>query len=315
MLNCIIIGCGKIAGGYDNPSDLRVRTHAKAMSLHPNCKLLGIYDSVYNSALQFAKTWNAENIFKNLDELTNQPKIDLVSICTPTQTHEEIFESLINSSVPTIWIEKPAAISLSSALKMKKISEDKKIKVWVNYFRRYCLGLKRVKKVLDSGDIGDFEVVNAFYTKGLRNNGSHLIDLISWYFGDIVDVKSVQKIISGQYPSASFILATKKCAYLNVISLDYEKFELFELDIVGSKGRIQVLEGGRKIRVYQVAQSDNYIGYNNLVLKEEFEGGLENFMQVGLEMGLNGEKMPDLDNEINVQQVISKIEKLSGVKF
>lgn len=315
MINCVIIGCGKIAGGYDSLSDSRVRTHAKAISINPKCKLFGVYDLEFSSALIFAKQWNSEKVFKNINELKDLPKVNLVSICTPTNTHEEIFQQLAIESIPIVWLEKPAALSLTSALKMKKTAEEKSIKVWVNYFRRYSRGLKRIKKILDAGEIGTIELTNAYYTKGLRNNGSHMLDLANWFFGDLGEIQSVGKIIRGQYPSASFVLTTKKCPFFNAFSLDYEKFEMFELDIIGSKGRVQILDGGRQIKVYHIAKSNNYIGYDNLALKEEFDGELDNFMQVGLEMGLNGEVMPNLDNEIVVQQAIEAIEKKSGVLF
>ena len=58
MNRCAIIGCGLIAGGYDDINSSNSRTHAKAFHDHPSCELVGVCDIDGNKAKNFADNWN-----------------------------------------------------------------------------------------------------------------------------------------------------------------------------------------------------------------------------------------------------------------
>lgn len=315
MLNCAIIGCGKIAGGYDNLSDEKIRTHAKALSLNADCNLLAVQDLNLNAAKEFASKWNIKSVFNNLEELLLKERLDFISICTPTDTHEQIFTKVVKSDIKNVWLEKPAALSISSAISMNNSAKEKNINVWVNYFRRYDAGFLKVKKTLETGGIGKIQTVRAVYTKGLRNNGSHLIDLLLWFFGSVEQVDAIEILKSEQYLSASMIMKTERCSRIDVVAIDYNFFELFEIDIIGTNGRIEITEGGQSIKFYNIKTSEKYSDYKNISLYEEHKGTLDFFMQSGLARGLKGESMPNLEDEIRILKVIEKIEKDSGAKF
>jgi predicted dehydrogenase len=304
MIKCAIVGCGQIAGGYDTPYSDKVRTHAKAFLKHPSTKLLGVCDIDEKKAKKFAKVWNAPFSTNNISELLKVCKPDLLSICSPTDTHLPIFKIACRYGVPIIWLEKPATTSLKDVEKMVALAQENKIQVWVNYFRRYDVGFKKIKKLID--DLGPIQHAQAFYTKGLLHNGSHLIDLIHWFFGKINDVKLDGINNDNGYISINGILKTDK-ANIHLKALDYKKFELFEMDIIGNNGRIKVLDGGQKILFENIIKSKYYSGYRNLNLKELHDSSYGGAMLAGLKQGLDGDKMPGLDNEIQIQSALQKI--------
>ena len=91
---CGILGCGNIAGSYDSPKSNKVRTHAKAFLKNKNCSLISVCDNSLIKAKDFANTWGASFYYDNIDEFLKD-NLDIISICTPTETHRVIFEKVV----------------------------------------------------------------------------------------------------------------------------------------------------------------------------------------------------------------------------
>ncbi|MDH5523673.1 MAG: Gfo/Idh/MocA family oxidoreductase [Desulfobulbaceae bacterium] len=304
MINCAIIGCGNIAGGYDNPDDDKIRTHAKAFQRHSRCHLVGVCDSDLDKANYFAKLWDASFATVDPVELLDRCKPDLLSICTPTNTHEEFFQLACRKHIAHVWLEKPAAGSLGAVERMLELANATENQVWVNYFRRYDPGFIAIKARLP--ELGKIQHVRALYTKGLRHNGSHLIDLLLWYFGEITKIKVNEILDDTEFPSVSARLQTET-ADVDLVALDYKAYEMFELDILGESGRVRVIDGGQKIISERVVESKYYNGYRNLAVYEVHTGTYTTFMKNGLSRGLKGKLMPGLLEEIAIQKVLDSI--------
>ena len=109
-----IIGCGKIAGRYDSPSNgPYIGTHARAYFEHDEFKITAICDHEKNNLNAFSKTWNVPNLYLDVDELIKNECPDVVSICSPTTYHFDHFIKVINSNNPPkiIFLEKPVCES------------------------------------------------------------------------------------------------------------------------------------------------------------------------------------------------------------
>lgn len=305
MLQCVIIGCGNIAGGYDNPVDDKIRTHAKAFTLDSNCELVGVCDSNIEIVQRFAKTWKTPFVTTDPAELLKECEPDIVSICSPTDTHEDIFNLACAENVPNIWLEKPAAQSLAAVYRMKALADSSSTKVWVNYFRRYDHGFRLVKSKLP--ELGKVRHVQALYTKGIRHNGSHILDLIIWLFGNINNFSVTNVLDDPQFVSVSGKLS---CGELDIdlVALDYNAYEMFELDVLADKGRIRIVEGGQKIIFENVIKDKYYKGYRNLDVENIHTGTYDKFMAEGLSLALGGAAMPGLDDEIAIQEVLDTIQ-------
>jgi len=304
MIRCAIVGCGQIAGGYDTPFSDKVRTHAKAFLKYPSTKLIGVCDRDEKKAKKFAKVWDTPFSTNDITELLKVCKPDLLSICSPTDTHLPIFEIACRYGVSIIWLEKPASNTLKDVEKMIALAQENKTQVWVNYFRRYDVGFKKIKQKIE--DLGSIQHVQAFYTKGLLHNGSHLIDLIHWFFGKINDIKFDSVMHDNDHTSINGIVKTDK-VNIHLKALDYKQFELFEMDIIGNNGRIKVLDGGQKIVFENIIKSKYYPGYRNLNPKELHDSSYGEAMLAGLKQGLDGDKMPGLDNEIQIHRALQNI--------
>jgi len=87
-LRAALIGCGKMGSEYS--SDIQqsgVYSHAHAYSEHPNIELVAVCDADMRRAKACANRWGVPARFDDYREMLAVAKPDIVSICTPDETH------------------------------------------------------------------------------------------------------------------------------------------------------------------------------------------------------------------------------------
>jgi predicted dehydrogenase len=308
---CVIIGCGKIAGGSDSVNSPFIRTHAKAYKEYSKCHLSAVCDINLKRAKRFAEKWNAPVYGTNTSEILKEVNPDIVSICTPTNCHENDFVMALQSGAKYIWLEKPAAPDVESFLRMKSKAKRFDAQVWINYYRRYDTGFHIVINALPR--LKGVQIVRACYTKGLHHNGCHMIDLLLWLFGPVKNFEITSVLRDPHYPTISARLQHRN-AVVDLIGLDYKNYSLFDLDILGNKGRIKIIDGGRKIQFENVINDKFYKGYKCLTLQKEHDGTYVQFMKYGLARGLSGQPMPGFKEELKIQTLTQRMISASGLK-
>ena len=85
-----------------------------------------------------------------------------------------------------ILCEKPLSYNLNEAKEMVQICEKRGVSLYVNYMRRADPNVIEIKRRIDCGEILGPIKINAWYSKGILNNGSHLINLASYWIGDYI---------------------------------------------------------------------------------------------------------------------------------
>ena len=113
-----------------------------------------------------------------------------------------------------------------------------------------------------AGEIGDIVAVNGAYTKGILHNGSHWFDLVRWLVGEITAVEAWESLASPAADPTCHVrvsFATGVQGFL--IGIDANKFSLFELDLIGTLGRIRIRDSGNQVEYSRVQQSEYYAGY------------------------------------------------------
>lgn len=306
MFNCAIVGCGRIGVSFDSPNDRNIRTHLKSYLDNKECKLVAVCDPDLKKLKQVTSNWKKIKSYTCLEKLLEENPIDVLSICSPTDKHFENFDLACKAGVKKIWLEKPSAENSNLTKKMIQIKNKFGVKVFVNYLRRYDPSFIELKNELVK--IGNLVSVSGFYTKGLRNNASHLIDLLIWLIGPIESQNLTSNFQGRKFPSASFNLRFKNID-ANIKSLNYKNFEMFELDIIGSSGRIIINDSGRRIDFYKISESEDYHRYKILKPYKSLKFNSHGFMKNGLELFLNSQTLPSLEDDFNVQKVVDSLSK------
>ncbi|MEA9598566.1 Gfo/Idh/MocA family oxidoreductase [Polynucleobacter sp. AP-Sanab-80-C2] len=195
MLNVMLIGLGKIGmlNDYDHSNSAPIETLANAFSQCPSCNLVSAVDPDQEKRGLFQEKYNTKS-FSTISEAANFKNPDIAIIATPTNSHAELFESLLENCKPQLVLcEKPLSFTRKDGLKIKQLSQKLNVPVVVNYMRRTDSSILKVKNLIESGEIrGSFKGVG-WYSKGIFNNGSHLIDIFQFIFGEIKECKAISK--------------------------------------------------------------------------------------------------------------------------
>ena len=245
----LIIGLGRIGQELDYSLDNRLfqQTHASAYHSHPAFQLVGGVDNEHAKRLQFEQKYNTP-AFDSVDTAMSQLKPSVVSVATPTGSHLHIFQSLIPHKPQAVLLEKPIASSAAEARQLLTLAADNQIAVMVNYVRRYEPGTQQLKTLLDNGLIGVLNKGVVYYSNGIKNNGTHFIDLLMYLLGP---ARYISKTIDGREITVSDakdsepdLLIKFSDVPVHFIALPHECFAENSLRLSGSKGVVNYDQNG-----------------------------------------------------------------------
>jgi len=115
--------------------------------------------------------------------LIENDDIDILTIATPTVTHCTILDKFKNNqNIRIFFLEKPLCNEVNE---YKKIPKEIQAKIVVNYLRRFDKNIQKLQKKIESEIVYNPQKIIINYCKGLKNNGSHLIDLLHFLFSTI----------------------------------------------------------------------------------------------------------------------------------
>lgn len=264
MYRTVIIGAGNIAAGFDFPESEKVLTHAHAVTRHPDLELAGFFDRDRKKAEKAAGIWKGK-AFLSLGEALSD--VDIVICCVPDECHVPVLKEIAKYKPKLVICEKPLAVSVDDAEQIYRRYRQN-IPLAVNYSRRFLNEIRLLKEEMRS--YGNFLKGVGYYGKGLLHNGSHMVDLLRFFLGEV---------------SAWNILAPGFCDYQQsdlskdllleiaqgefyMMAVDCRAVTVFELEFLFEKARVRILDSGEKIEVYHVMNSDIYAGYKNYKLTE-----------------------------------------------
>ncbi|WP_309136048.1 Gfo/Idh/MocA family protein [Brevibacterium oceani] len=189
-----IIGCGAIAAN-----------HASAYRDLPGVEIIGCFDIDDQRARAFAAEHDIPRAVTTLPALFDLD-LDIVSVCTPHPTHEEVVVTAADHGVHVLC-EKPIAIDVASAERMVRSCRDAGVTLGCVFQRRLWPAAQRIRTAIEDGTLGDpilarIEVLlhrdSSYYTatpwRGkwasdgggvLMTQAIHYVDLLQWYLGDV----------------------------------------------------------------------------------------------------------------------------------
>ena len=245
VYNAAIIGCGRIGSLFDkDPKRKHVSSHAGAYTKHPKTKIISVCDADNDKAQQCAKDWNVGTVYNEYEKMLGSEDIDILSICTWNDTHEKIVEAALDNGVKAIFCEKPISYSIASAQRMAQSCRQKNAPLAINHFRRWDPFHIRLKSIIEKGTIGEIQNVSFYYTRGIANSGVHLVDLLCFLFGDAKSVCTYNAVLDfGDDPTLGATVEMQSGVLCQLIACNGNAFRIFEMDILGTEGRIKIHNG------------------------------------------------------------------------
>jgi len=265
-LRAAVVGCGYIGSRFNEtagPSDRY--SHCAAFSSVEGVVLAAVVDSDPTRAAAAGAFWGVPH-FTDIDSMVAVAAPQIVGIATPAHGRLPIVRQLLaQPELLGLLCEKPLGESLDLAEALASaVAERRDVQVAVNLVRRYDDGHLRTKAMLDAGALGRVQAVNGFYTKGLRNSGIHMLDLMRWLFGEPVSVAAEPTSFgadSDADPTPDLELRFPNGPRAVIRGCDAAAVSLFELDIVGTEGRIRIDRNGQRISFASVVPHSNYPDY------------------------------------------------------
>lgn len=260
-----IVGAGNIASDYDHPLDKHVLTHAHAITKLENAKLLGFFDINYIKAKLAAKKWDCK-AYKNINDLfIDLP--DVIIICVPNSHHYQILDLIISSEfLPKLVIcEKPLTNDLLLTIEIQKKYAEKKLPLWINYQRRLDKNFQILAEKYKTGQLGSFLTGSLIYTKGLKHNGSHGLDLILFILGkpkkSIVVDKKYDFFDNDPTLSANLVFDD---GTFHLQAANEKFYSIFEIDLLFQNIRYKFFYSASKVSIEEPLTDPNFENYKEL---------------------------------------------------
>jgi len=215
------------------------------------------------------------NYYPSLEAMLAAEELDVLNVCTPNYLHCEHTLLGLQHGINVVC-EKPMALSVEQCEQMIFASEENNKKLFVVKQNRHNPPVAEVKKLLQSGMLGDVYVVNIncfwnrnenYYAQSdwrgskekdggcLFTQFSHFIDILYYLFGDVVVQSGLIKNFSHPYidteDSGIFLLETKKGGLINFnfSTTSYERNMEGAISILAENGTVKI--GGQYLNTIE----------------------------------------------------------------
>ncbi len=146
MIDIAVIGAGRIG-----------QIHTANLHQHAAANLRCIIDVSATAAAQLAERCATE--VGSLDAMLADKSIQAVVIASSTDTHAELVTACANAG-KAIFCEKPLDLNVETAQQCLSVVEEKGVLMCLGFNRRHDPSFQRVRREIDSGTVGDVEVVS-----------------------------------------------------------------------------------------------------------------------------------------------------------
>lgn len=242
-------------------------TQVKAFKSIPNVEVFAVCDSNEERLKLIKEKYKVQKAYVSYLDLVNDKDVDIVSVCTPDFMHYEFVMAALRAGKHTL-VEKPMATSVKEAEDMVNESKRKNVYLMVNFSNRWSPAFRIAKDSIEKGEIG--EILHAYSrlndtiyvptsmikwasrTNTLWFLGSHVVDLLLWFFEDEVKEvygKKVSKLLIKEGIStadAYFAILQFRNGGVALLENSWilplgEPFIVdFKMDLIGEKGAIKI---------------------------------------------------------------------------
>ncbi|MEZ4669585.1 MAG: Gfo/Idh/MocA family oxidoreductase [Anaerolineae bacterium] len=230
-----------------------------------NSQLVAVMRRNGDKAKDFAQRHGVARWYDDGEALINDSDVDVVYIATPQYAHKD-YALQAAAAGKHVYSEKPMALNYNECQQMIEACEQAGVSLWVGYYRRSLPRFLKIKELIEGGAIGDVVGVTTriFRPTSVQPNtprdqlqwhfipeysgggqvldvGCHQIDLLNFYFGNIVEVQGFAANQSGLYPvvdSASAAFRFESGLMGSATWCFTAGVEVDETVIVGTKGQL-----------------------------------------------------------------------------
>jgi predicted dehydrogenase len=283
MYSAALVGCGKIGSLFADDPLMKgdIFSHAEAYAVCPDTELSAVVDSNPDALARCGERWSVPGRFASVAEMLEATSPEIVSVATPTPTHFAICAQLLSANKPprAILCEKPIAQALPEAERTVAHARERGVMLVVMHMRRYANNMRNLRDFLRAGGIGELRNVSGWLTKGTLHNGTHWFDLLRYLVGEVQWVHGIDTLHEeGDDPTLDVALGLASGALATMRSAEVANFTICEMDIMGTKGRAQIVDSSYRVDISTAVSSPRYSGYVELMGSSVDMGDRRNVM-------------------------------------
>lgn len=304
-----VVGTGRIGFslGFDKKRE-QPASHTMALKENPRVKIIAGVDKNLENLSEWEKINPNARTFESIEKMyeafaecrdENRRKKnaqdctpDIVVVAVNEDAHLSVALEAISHKPRLLILEKPVALNMSEAEKIRRAAKKFSVPILVNHERRFALDWNSAAEYTKK--IGDVQSISARLFSGMRlydpdaettggysliHDGTHLADIVLFL------LEAIQKNASGKNarvilksPNLSGIVfdkknkkivrnlcahySTKFCPSVNLEMSGRSRFFGFEVDVIGTEGRIFIGNGFAKF--FRRAESKLYSGFFSL---------------------------------------------------
>ncbi len=252
MINVGVIGLGSMG-----------RVHLDAYTASPHAAVRHLCDVDTAAAEALA---NGATVSSTVEAVADDPDVSLVSVCLPHRLHVPTATALLDAGKAVV-LEKPVAVDLHEADRLLEVAARYPGKLVVKSYLRHSGPFRALHDAIRDGAVGVPRLAVATFASQRRDasvpawrldpaesgggvvldTGIHLIDVLHWCFGPERTVLAADRADDRGLDLEGALLMTFEDGPLATLALTQASAGnglFYQLEIIGSKGRIAVEPAG-----------------------------------------------------------------------
>lgn len=190
MLKVAVVGLGKMG-----------MSHHAMINAHPEVSVDAVCDST-GYVLDILNKYTGVATYTDFDAMLREVPLDAIIIATPSSLHAKMVRAALEKGLH-VFCEKPFCLATKDGAELTQFAREKGLVTQVGYHNRFVGAFREVKRLLDTGVIGEVTHVlaEAYGPVVLRPKGAtwrtqrsegggclydyaaHPLNLVTWFFG------------------------------------------------------------------------------------------------------------------------------------
>lgn len=160
--------------------------------------IYSVANRTHQKAVEFAKKYNINKVYEDMNDVFEDPEVDVVYITTPHNTHYEFMIKAINNG-KHILVEKSITLNTSELSRVINLAEQRGVVVAEEMTIYHMPIYKKLKEMLNSGVLGkvnlitmnfgsfkEYDMNNRFFNPNLAGGamldiGVYALSFIRWF--------------------------------------------------------------------------------------------------------------------------------------
>ncbi|MAT41902.1 MAG: oxidoreductase [Anaerolineaceae bacterium] len=236
--NIAVIGCGYWGVNY-------IRLFSQLAQVN----LVAICDTQTDRLNSVGEKFPLLRKYNEVQRLLKEESLDAVIIATNPETHFDVTKEVINAGVHVL-VEKPMTLISAESKELIDLAKQKNLILMVGHTFMFNAGIKKVKDILKSNEVGDVYYLYATRTNmgpirtdvnSLWDLAPHDISIFSYLLGENpIEVNAIGKVIlNHEREDVGFITLKYPSGVIGNIHVSWiDPYKVRQVVVVGSQMRI-----------------------------------------------------------------------------